>query len=101
MSIKIDTKKLEDNVFILKNDINEVNIILENISKAIDKIPLMWKSNKEEEVMENLRAATSNFSDINESNNKYLDFLDLIVKEDYESLNRNLDQLIDDKIAEN
>ena len=101
MSIKIDTKKLEDNVFILKNDINEVNIILENISKSIDKIPSMWKGNKSDEVMEKLRAATSNFDDINNSNNKYLEFLDLIVKEDYESLNRNLDQLIDDKIAEN
>ncbi len=101
METKIDSKILEENVCILKNDLNEVNIILENITKSINKIPEMWKSTKEEEIMDSLKENSNRFSNISDANKKYIEFLDLLVRGEYESLDKKIDELKRDKIAIN
>ena len=98
-NIKIDTDLLNEKVLLLKNDLNDLNIALENIEKSVDKIPSIWSSDTCDEVMTNLEKYTNKFDDIRDTNDKYASFLDDIVSGDYTSLNNNLDTLIDDKIA--
>ncbi len=100
-NIKIDTDLLNQNVLLLKNDLNDLNIALENIEKSIDKIPSIWSSDTCDEVLTNLEKYTSKFDDIRDANDKYAAFLDDIVSGDYTSLNNNLDKLVDDNIATN
>ena len=92
---------MEDKVYTLKNDIEEVNIILENISKSIDKVPSMWKSPKEEEIMSSLSETTKDFDYISSTNGKYLELLDLVAKGEYDALDKKIDELMHDEIAIN
>ena len=98
---KTVSKKIDNNINILKNDIKEINIILENISKSVDKIPSMWKSAKEEEIMTSLKKSTDSFNNIFELNKKYIDLLNLIDKGQYETLDKAIDELKHDEIVIN
>ena len=101
MEAKIDSKRLEENICILKNDINEVNVILDNISKSVNKIPEVWKSNKEEEIMDSLRQSIDKFEDLSKLNKKYEELLDLIDKKEYEALDKKLNELMCDETGIN
>ena len=101
MSIKIDTEKLETNVMFLKNDISEVEAILENLKQATEKLDSIWESKEADEIKKNLRNLYSKYEDINTSNNNFNSFLDKIVVGDYTALETDIDKLVDEKISLN
>ena len=99
MAIKIDTEALENNVMFLKNDINEIDIILDNIRQATEKIDTIWGSNEADIVKKNLRDLYSKYDDISESNKNLTNFLDKIVAGDYTALETDIDELINENIS--
>ena len=99
MAIKIDTEALEDNVMFLKNDINEIDIILDNIKQATEKIDTVWESNEADVVKQDMRKLYSQYDDINESNKNLTNFLDKIVAGDYTALETDIDNLINERIS--
>ena len=101
MEIKIDSELLETNVMFLKNDISEIDIILDNIKQATEKIDNIWSSNEADNVKTDLRKLYSKYDDINTSNKNLTSFLDKIVIGDYRALETDIDNLIDEKISLN
>ncbi len=99
MAIKIDTEALENNVMFLKNDINEIDIILDNIRQATEKIDTIWGSNEADIVKKDLRDLYSKYDDISESNKNLTNFLDKIVAGDYTALETDIDKLINENIS--
>ena len=99
MSIKIDTEKLETNIMFLKNDMAEIEAILENIKQATEKIDSIWESKEADQVKSNLKNLYSKYEDINTSNQNFNSFLDRIVVGDYTALETDIDKLVDEKIS--
>ena len=99
MAIKIDTEALENNVMFLKNDISEIDIILDNLRQATEKIDTVWGSNEADIVKKDLRDLYSKYDNISESNKNLTDFLDKIVAGDYTALETDVDKLINENIS--
>ena len=99
MAIKIDTEALENNVMFLKNDISEIDIILDNLRQATEKIDTVWESNEADVVKKELRDLYPKYDDISQSNKNLTDFLDKIVAGDYTALETDVDKLINENIS--
>jgi len=99
MAIKINTEELETNIMFLKNDMSEIDIILDNIKQATEKIDTVWQSNEADEVKSNLKALYPKYEDIGTSNKNLTSFLDKLVVGDYTALETDIDKLIDEKIS--
>jgi uncharacterized protein YukE len=99
MAIKIDTEKLETNIMFLKNDISEIDAIIDNLKQATEKIDQMWESKDADIVKTNLKNLYSKYDDVSTSNKNFNSFLDKIVIGDYTALETDIDKLIDEKIS--
>ncbi len=99
MSIKIDTELLETDIMFLKNDMNEVDIILDNIRQATEKIDGIWSSNEADKVKQELKALYPKYEEISNSNKNINDFLDKIVVGEYTAFDSDISKLIDEKIS--
>ena len=99
LAIKIDTEALENNVMFLKNDISEIDIILDNLKQATEKIDTVWESNEADVVKKELRDLYPKYDDISQSNKNLTDFLDKIVAGDYTALETDVDKLINENIS--
>ena len=101
MTIKIDTEKLETNIMFLKNDISEIDAIIDNLKQATEKIDSIWQSKEADQIKGNLKNLYSKYDDINTSNINFNSFLDKIVVGDYTALETDIDKLVDEKISLN
>jgi len=99
MSIKIDTEQLETNIMFLKNDMSEIDAIMENLKQATEKIEGSWSSNFADEVIAKLKSLYPKYEAISTSNKNLNSFLNNIVVGDYTQIETDIDKLIDDKIS--
>ena len=101
MSIKINTEELETNIMFLKNDMSEIDAIIDNLKQATEKIDSMWESKDADTVKTNLKNLYSKYDDISTANKNFNAFLDKVVVGDYTALETDIDKLIDEKISLN
>ena len=94
-NIKLDTNKLNEKITELKSRRDEIKEILE--AKA-NTIPDFWQSATSENILNEFKSIYDEFKAIKESNDKYIDFLEKIVIEDYKSKEDSLGKLIDSNI---
>ena len=92
-NIKLDTNKLNEKITELKSRRDEIKEILENIEAKANTIPDFWET-----VLNEFKSIYDEFKAIKESNDKYIDFLEKIVIEDYKSKEDSLGKLIDSNI---
>ena len=97
-NIKLDTNKLNEKITELKSRRDEIKEILENIAAKANTIPDFWQSATSENILNEFKSIYDEFKAIKESNDKYIDFLEKIVIEDYKSKEDSLGKLIDSNI---
>lgn len=97
-NIKLDTNKLNEKITELKSRRDEIKEIFENIEAKANTIPDFWQSATSENVLNEFKSIYDEFKAIKESNDKYIDFLEKIVIEDYKSKEDSLGKLIDSNI---
>lgn len=97
-NIKLDTNKLNEKITELKSRRDEIKEILENIEAKANTIHDFWQSATSENILNEFKSIYDEFKAIKESNDKYIDFLEKIVIEDYKSKEDSLGKLIDSNI---
>jgi len=96
--INIDTLALKEKIEQLKLKRDKVKEILSNIETRMKASPDYWQSSTSESILEEFNLLYKEFSIINDSNNKYINFLENIVATDYTNKEDSLNKLIDSNI---
>lgn len=96
--INIDTVALKEKIEQLKLKRDKVREIFSNIETRMNKAPDYWQSSTSESILEEFKLLYKEFSIINDSNNKYISFLESIVTTDYTNKEDSLNKLIDSNI---
>jgi len=97
-SIKIDTVKLSEYVEQLKKDNEKIKEIFDNIKKSADNLPNLWQSDTCDITMAEFNTLYKDFDAINDTNSKYVAFLEEIVSGDYSDKDDSINRIIDNNI---
>lgn len=97
-NVNINTEALKLKIDELKISSDRMREIFDNIEKRMNEVPDYWQSSTSESVLTEFNLLYKDFSIINDSNDKYIGFLEKIVTEDYINKEDSLNKLIDSNI---
>lgn len=97
-NITYESNELKNNIEKLKIDAEKMRQLFENIRKDVNSLPEYWESNTSSATISEFESLYQQFDTINESNKKYIDFLENIVSIDYENKDKTLNNEIDGNI---
>ena len=97
-NININTIKLKENIERLEQRKERIREILSNIEKRVKQTPDYWQSSTSNAILDEFNLLYKEFAKINDSNEKYINFLKNIVTSDYINKENSLNELIDSNI---